>query len=119
MSNATAAPIIPATAAKGFHGWKAEQYIPLDGNRVLRVYTLKSSSGKLVTMATAGAVSHDAGFACFSFLMGGDFSERILATDTRATEKAINAQHAAALAPEAIGPVLARCAAHYAPKAEG
>jgi hypothetical protein len=98
--------------SKGRDGWQAQDYIPLEGARQLRVMTHKTSRGGIQSDATGVTVKD--GYETWE--MFGDFREQIASNPTgRATEKSIAAQHAAALAN--IDFVVARAKAFYVEKA--
>ena len=69
----------------------------------------------LVTCATVGVCETDANGTIFSYLVYTDYSAFLAENKVRVTEKAINAQHAAALAN--LDEVKAAALAHYAAKA--
>ncbi len=96
---ANAANIAPALASKNMRNeWGADQYVALMDGYSLRLATHKTFSGSLVTSATAGKLVKDDFGTMFTFAVCTDYSATIAANKVRVTEKAINAQHAAAIA---------------------
>lgn len=102
----------------------ATQFIPLEYlNRTdstgrpqvarLKLYTHKPFSGGLASSANVEFVG--AGFVTFE--MFGDFSARLLHVQgARATQKAIDAQHAKVFTPEVVAKLQEKVKAHYAAK---
>jgi hypothetical protein len=99
------------TVRRTMHGGlEAVTVIPLGSDdRILRVATHKISGGRLMTDATAVKATAGGGFMWSPF---GDYNKRIAIATARATERAIEAQHAAALA--SIAPTVAEAIAFYA-----
>jgi hypothetical protein len=96
---------------KGRDGWEAKSRFDFDGDYKLTIETSKSG-GRMVSLASVslhrdGCMSHS-----FAFGAGGDYSERLIVRDTRATEKSVAAQHNEALA--MLENVRAAAKAHYA-----
>ena len=100
------------TVNKGIHGWTADSEHELDGKRVLRMYTMKSSRGGIVTNVNAGVISLDG--RGFTYELFGDFNETVLRNAGRATEKTIRNQHEIAVS--MIDGIRARALAYYAAK---
>lgn len=73
--------------------WAAEDEIKLEGDRVLKILTRKTSDGTLVTSATV----HLRDGMFLSHRMFTDFSQRLMTAKIRCTEKAVAAQHAEAM----------------------
>ncbi len=80
-------------------GWRAEDRIPLgaakggmgkEGTRMLHIDTHKTSRGGLVTHASVMVHTPDGGMSCVLF---GDFSERLMQSNVKCTEKAVRTQH--------------------------
>lgn len=102
------------TLTKGKHGWKAEDLIDFNADEYqkLCVSTYKYGN-ELITRASVsthradGIVQH-----AFGLAGGGDYSERVIVTTARCTEKAVAAQHAEAM--KQLDAVLERARAHYA-----
>ena len=117
LANVPAIAIAIGKASRNVRGDLAAQTdIPMDGGRVLRVTTAKRSGKGISTFATVGNVSSCNGFDCFSFMMSQDYSVRLINDlEARASEKAVNAQHAAALADPAA--LIAAANAFYAGQA--
>lgn len=104
------------TMKKGKDGWAAEDTIDFNGQQKLTISTRKSStSGTLVTRASVS--THSDGMISHSFALGGaggDYSERVIVTPTRCTEKTVAEQHAKAM--QQIADIEARARAHYEKK---
>jgi hypothetical protein len=91
-------------------GWEAKDTIELGNSRLLVVTTHKGNRGQLVTYCQGCKDDGDFGV---SFLLYGDFTERIATTD-RCTEGTVARQHANVM--EQIEAIKDRCAAFYAEK---
>lgn len=92
--------------------WVATDYFEmpeLGENRALRVETRRDSMGNLCTNFTVG--KREGGFFPVAYGRGGDFEEVERFPPVRATEKAVNRQHAEQLA--RVDQVKPRAAAHY------
>ena len=106
---------IPFTLTRDQSGaLQAHSAFPLGfERRELRVTTSRSMGGELVTRAICVQVSECG--RLFTYAVGvagrGDYGARLAAARVRATARAIEAQHARALAD--IGAQLAAAAAHY------
>lgn len=96
-----------ATISKGREGWEAQTDVELDAPYVLEIRTYKSQRG-LVSNVTR--FKNENGGK--SFIMFGDFTERLILSKDRCTEKTVIAQHTAAMSD--IEGIKARCAAFYA-----
>ncbi len=102
-----------AVAMKGRDGWQAENRIPLEGDtinvgdRFVKLLTYKGDRG-LVTRATV-CTKTEFGYTHELF---GDYSKRVMQSNTRATEKAVTVQHQAAL--NDLEFILADARSHYA-----
>lgn len=88
--------------------WEAVDEIELGSGRVLKVSTHKVSSGDIITTATV--LKREGGF--LSHMMFQDFSQRLLVSAVRCTEKNVTAHHATALMQ--LGTVRQAIDAHYA-----
>lgn len=96
---------------KGKDGWRAKDLIDFDGPRKLCVETYKYS-GSMITRAAVNTYT-DYGFShAFGLAGGGDYSERVIVSAERATEKTIAKQHAEAM--EQLEQIIQRAKAHYA-----
>jgi len=101
---------------KGKLGWNAEAEFMLearqDGDRVLRVSTSKSARG-LQSFASV-SLHQPNGIITHVFGAGdqGDFSERIINSDKRATEKNVRDQQQEAV--DMVGKIMLRIVTHYA-----
>lgn len=81
---------------KGYYGWLAESEVELFDKKVLRVSTMKRSSGRLVTMAQA---MEDNGNGMVSFIMFQDFNQTLeTSSPKKVTEKAVREQQAKVMA---------------------
>lgn len=99
----------PMKIVKGFHDWKATtDYILGEvektdmhpaGQRILRLYTMKGSSGNITSTASVHirAEHNTLGYSEHSLLTfgagGGDFHKRIASVTARATEKTVTECH--------------------------
>jgi hypothetical protein len=76
--------------SKGCNGWTATSDIPIEGDLIVRLTTMKSSNGQLVTYAQGCYVKGN----MVSFVMFQDFNRRLIASDVkRVTAKTVEAQH--------------------------
>ena len=75
-------------------GWACETIEPMEGGKNLRITTMKRYSGRLCTTARAEKIE-PSGMSTFQPFK--DFSRTLIETDTRATARAVEAQHRAAL----------------------
>lgn len=72
------------------YGWVAESSIDIEGGRAIRFFTMKRSSGNLVTTVTVGTADENS----FSFVMFQDFNKIIIQTrPSRVTAKVVEQQH--------------------------
>ena len=90
--------------------WTAETLLPFDGNKVLKLYTGKTSDGRITSTARV-SITEAGGFI---FRMFYDYGKTLISNPTRCTEKAVKEQHAQAMLMQET--VLAEIAAHYAAK---
>lgn len=115
MSTSNAVTKDPSTGAlvavvKGRDGWKAESIVEFEGAKKLSIETHKYN-GHLITRASVNTYT-DYGFQhAFGLGGGGDFSERVLVTTERATEKTVAAQHAKVM--QQLPQIIERAKAHY------
>lgn len=102
------------TPSKNMRGhWSAESDFDLTDRFMLRIATLKVSSGSLVTQATCHTIEH----GMTTHRMFGDFSERMVVnTHAKCTEKNVRTQHAEVLAK--LAEVRAKAMAFYKAKGE-
>jgi hypothetical protein len=75
---------------KAYHGWVAKSDHVIEGNRILKLLTMKHNNGQLITTATAiireGNVEHLKVFR--------DYYKAVVKTDCkRVTQKAVEEQH--------------------------
>jgi len=90
--------------------WKGESYVHLTPCTGLRILTSKNATGKLVT--TAQHVRYEDGIE--SFFLFADFHKFVIVKETRVTEKAVKAQHDAALL--VLDSIVNECNEFYANK---
>lgn len=82
------------SAHKGYHGWFDEDTVAIEGDRAIRITTMKRSDGVLKTIATVGSVD---GFG-FSTIIFKDFNQVLMnSTPSRVTQKVVEAQHREAM----------------------
>jgi len=105
---------LTASAQKNIHGaWSCETTLDINPSigkiNCLKISTMKRSSGRLVTMATAGtSEDYGNGMASFSFMMFQDYNEKIAdSAPGRVTAKVVEAQHNAIDADEVLEKVKA------------
>ena len=79
------------------NNWAAEDNVELENDRVLEIRTMKVSDGTIVTRATVNV--RDGSF--MSHRMFHDFSQRLMTSQNRCTEKNVAAQHAEAMTKKA------------------
>ena len=99
---------------KGRNGWEAENRFEFDGDYKLTIETHKDSSGPSSRLVSRASVSqHKDGMMSHAFGLGsgGDYSERLIVSAARCTEKSVAGQHAKAL--EMLADVQAKAKAHY------
>ena len=75
------------------NNWAAEDNVELENDRVLEIRTMKGSDGTIVTRATVNV--RDGSF--MSHRMFRDFSQRLMTSQNRCTEKNVVTQHSEAL----------------------
>jgi len=95
------------------NNWKAADTIRLVANRVLEITTHKVYDGTVVTTASVHIIE-DSGF--MTHRVYNDFSQRLMTTRVRCTEKAVAAQHAEAMTKK--HEILEAVTAWYAAKGE-
>jgi hypothetical protein len=78
---------------KGAHGWAAKSIIKNLNGFDWEIYTMKTSSGFIHSIAQAGQYKDEGGYTSFSFLMFGDPRYTLLKEKRQATEKAIREIH--------------------------
>jgi hypothetical protein len=99
------------TLSKGKRGWQAEDLIDFNGQQKLLIETYKYD-GRLITHAAVNTYNGHGGFShAFGLAGGGDFSERVIVTSARCTEKSVSEQHAQAMSQ--LADIQARARAHY------
>jgi len=92
--------------------WQGQSYVPLENNRAIRVGTIKTHSGAIVSSATVVNMESMG----FSYMPFSDYSKRLIVSNVRATEKAITEQHTKAI--EMVADIMPEIAAFYAAKEE-
>ena len=91
--------------------WCAEDELPVDGGRVIKVTTMKRHNKSLATTVVAG--KHEDG--CFTYVVFQDFSKTVLATrPARITQGVVAEQHASVIAQ--IDQIKQEVNAHYGQK---
>jgi hypothetical protein len=90
--------------------WQGQSFVPLENNRAVRLSTLKTHSGAIVSSATV-VTMETMGFVYQPF---SDYHKRLIVSNVRATEKAVMDQHEKALA--MLDEIKAEIAAFYAKK---
>lgn len=89
------------------NNWSATDHVDLVANRVLVIGTTKTSDGTIVTRASVHVRDGVLLYALFS-----DFSQRLMTTKDRCTEKNVIAQHACAMTK--LNEIHSAITAHYA-----
>lgn len=98
--------------SKRTNGWQAKDIFEFQGRRKLEIWTYKIN-GHLISLASVNKYTSDGCYShAFGFSNGGDYSERVIVTSERGTEKAVKAQHARAVS-DHLTAVLERATAHY------
>ena len=87
--------------------WQASSQLPLVDNLVLKIETMKRSSGTVVTTVTANRLER--GFLIYT--MGKDFALNVNSSVVRCTEKLVTELHLDALAK--IESIKAQALNHY------
>lgn len=79
-----------AQARKGYYGWSAESAIKLSDTHVLKILTMKRSSGALVTTASVDKIEGE----MLAHTMYQDFHKQVVSNrPARVTQKVVEAQH--------------------------
>ncbi|CAB4154900.1 hypothetical protein UFOVP653_40 [uncultured Caudovirales phage] len=97
--------------SKGAYGWKAETHIELEGGRLLDITTLKANGG---LRSRAQCYRRENGF--ITYVLFGDYSATLAASQARCTEKAVADLHRQALGK--LDEIKAEVVAFYAAKGE-
>jgi len=80
------------TVRKGYHGWKGETTISVNG-KDWQITTLKRSNGLISTVAQSGKLTIKDGVSIFSFVIFQDPIVRLNSVKSRATIKTVGDIH--------------------------